>query len=148
MPPRKLILANVFISFWCYEWQIGARMPICGIFVRKSIDTSQICSNNTEINQQFRHLLAQIQCWIYRFELEQPEISTKVTWQHNKVITIAILIISFFFFSQKNVSVCKLCPKFTVLNDFMAAFSCIVWIKWTIQRWGIVPVIMYTTLLN
>lgn len=56
LPSHKSILARVFISCWCYEWQIGAKMPICGVYVRnllilvksvlaalKSISSSDVC---------------------------------------------------------------------------------------------------------
>lgn len=66
MPSHKLILANVFISFWYYEWQIGAKMLICGIFVRKSIDMSQICFNNMESISSWDIFWPGSSWWIHR----------------------------------------------------------------------------------
>lgn len=58
----------------------------------KSMDTSQVCSNDIEINQQFRRLLAPVQLLdslIGGFELE--------------VIAIAISLLLLFFFIKPNV---------------------------------------------
>lgn len=61
----------------------------------KSMDTSRVCSNDIEINQQFRRLLAPVQLLdslIGGFELE--------------VIAIAISLLFFFFYKTKCVAEC------------------------------------------